>query len=269
MKVVIVGCGWLGQQLGVFLAQHNYIVTGSRRSAEGLALLHKSIRPLLLDLNQPPKDDVELLELLHDAVLICAIPPQHNIAGEHYVAALIQLSLLAKQAQSRAILHFSSVGIYQGLSGLIDEQTPLQLTNNRVNTLFQAEQILQQSGVPCITMRLAGLMGKGRHPARFLAGRPIVNPTAAITMVHADDICRATMCILDQPFTNAMYNLSCPQSVQRQIFYQKAAETAGLTIAETGPELEPSKIVDASAFCQRYGFHYRFPSAVDALMYCN
>ena len=48
-SVVILGCGWLGTQLGVQLSGQGHQVWGSRRSSERLATLPASIQPLQWD----------------------------------------------------------------------------------------------------------------------------------------------------------------------------------------------------------------------------
>ncbi len=76
------------------------VSAGKRQSVAALSQLPPPIRPLLLQLPclQP---DSELLAILQDAWLICALPPAVRQQGpEHYPAVLNNLAQLALQAKS-------------------------------------------------------------------------------------------------------------------------------------------------------------------------
>ncbi|MDP2714923.1 NAD(P)H-binding protein [Rheinheimera sp.] len=264
MKIVIVGCGWLGQQLAAVLSSTGYQVYASRRSAAALADLPPGVTGITLDLNQAVVTDAALNSIFHAAVVICAIAPGRQQPGNNYVQSLQRLNAVMQQAGSRALLHFSSSGIYQGLDGDADETAELQLQHPRVQLLAGGEQALQQFGC-CITLRLAGLMGPGRHPGRFVAGKTLPDPDAPVNMLHSNDIVAAVQSILAQPaFSPAIYNLCCPEPVSRRIFYQQAAVLAGSEV-EFALHTDTQRRVNPQRFIAQYGFHYRYQSACDAL----
>lgn len=266
-KVVIIGCGWLGQQLGLTLAQAGYQVFGSRQSVAALSQLPPPIRPLLLQLPclQP---DSELLAILQDAWLICALPPAVRQQGpEHYPAVLNNLAQLAQQAKVRGVIHCSSSGVYVGLSGEVTEQTPLNLAG-KAAYLAAGEQALQQLK-PCITLRLAGLIGPGRHPGRFGCSGTLAGADLAVNLVHVADIAAFIQLLLTQPHPASDYvNLCCPQHPTKQQFYPQAAAHLGLPAVSFSAADEPARVV-SSAHSQAYaGFSYRFASPLQALDCC-
>ena len=125
-KVVIVGCGWLGQQLGIVLAEHGFSVFGSRQSAAGLAELPSAIQPILLRLPLAITD-VALTEIFSESWLICAIPPSARLqSASHYAEQLQSLVELAIAAGVRGVIHCASTGVYQGLTGDVDEESQVQ-----------------------------------------------------------------------------------------------------------------------------------------------
>lgn len=266
-KVLIIGCGWLGQQLGVALADAGYLVTGSRQTLQSLSLLPKQIQPLLLQLPAAAEQpSAELLALLRDAWLICALPPAaQRQTDQQYLAALAAVSQLAQLGGCCGVIHCSSTGIYQGLSGEVDEQSPLT-DQPKVQLLFQAEQQLQQFQ-PCITLRLAGLIGPGRHPARLSRGRPLTGPELPVNLVHATDIMRFIMMLLQQPAQSQCVNLCCPEHPVKAEFYQAAAAKAGLPAPVFIGADQPPRWVSAqqSLAC---GFCYQYPSPVAAIDAC-
>jgi len=271
-KVVIIGCGWLGQQLGTFLAAHGFRLFGSRQSVAGLAELPKVIEPLLLQLPLAVSD-ATCSEILADSWLICAIPPAaRQQSPAQYADQLQSLVTLAATAGVRGLIHCSSTGVYQGLSGDVDERSEV-LKLGRAGQLLAAEQLLQQ--LPgCITLRLAGLIGPGRHPARFGQGRSLAGPELPVNLVHAIDICRFVLMLLQRPtapvdaYQPEIYNLCCPEHPRKDDLYQTAAARAGLAPVIFTAATEPARRVISTKSQQQDGFSYQFTSPFAALSFC-
>jgi nucleoside-diphosphate-sugar epimerase len=271
-KVVIIGCGWLGQQLGVELAAKGFSVFGSRQSAAGLAELPAVIQPVLLQLPVTTAD-ASFMAILADSWLICAIPPAaRQQSAIQYAAQLQNLVDLASAAGVRGLIHCASTGVYQGLSGDVDEHSQVQ-QSGRAGQLLAAEQILQQ--LPnCITLRLAGLIGPGRNPARFGQGRALAGPDLPVNLVHAMDIGRFVLMLLQRPAAQSIanqpeiYNLCCPDHPRKADFYQTAAAQAGLAAVTFTAAEEPERRV-LSWYSQQQGdFKYQFESPFQALRFC-
>lgn len=271
-KVVIVGCGWLGQQLGTVLAAQGFSVYGSRQSSAGLAELPEVIQPLLLKL-PVAFADAALTAIVKDSWLICAIPPAaRQQSPMQYAAQLQSLVELAMAAGVRGVIHCSSTGVYHGLSGDVDEQSPVQ-QSGRGGLLLAAEQLLQQ--IPhCITLRLAGLIGPGRNPAKFGQGRALAGPDLPVNLVHAADIGRFVLMLLQRPAaevittTPEVYNLCCPDHPYKADFYQTAAVKAGLPTVVFTDAVEPARKVISTKSQQQTDFCYQFESPLQALSFC-
>lgn len=268
MKVVIVGCGWLGSHLVPQLLVAGHDVTVTRRTVSAMVAAGAAVGFQQLDLTRPVADPAAIVKLFTDAVVICAITPGRQQQDDSYGYSLTQLAGLLQQAGSRGVIHFSSTGIYQGLAGDVTEQSLLVLSDPRVARLYSGEQAIQQFQ-PCITLRLAGLMGPGRHPARCSAAKALTDADAAVNMVHSADICRAVMQLLSYPSLPAgTYNLVCPQRVSRVEFYQQAAKLAGSTVSFAGTADKQRRVM-AQTFIERFGFQYQFARATAALAYCD
>jgi nucleoside-diphosphate-sugar epimerase len=270
-KVLIIGCGWLGQHIAPVLAAAGYQIFGSRRTQAAAEALPAPIQGFMQDF-QPPWSAAQLA-LFQDAWVICTIPPGGRQGGvSDYPQVLRQLALLCQTAGIRGGIHISSTGIYQGLSGEVNEQAELQLTAPRVALLAAGEQALQQQG-SWLTLRLSGLMGPGRHPGRFAQGRVLNGAAQPVNMVHSADVAAAVLQTLSRwPLPRACYNLSAPQQLTKAEFYQAAAESQGLAatcIDLSAAAAEPARQVSSQRFIDDADFSFQFADPRSALPFCD
>jgi nucleoside-diphosphate-sugar epimerase len=191
MRVAILGCGYVGLELGRQL-QPDHEVVGVRRSAAGLRAVEAAgLKPVEGDLTEPATlsavPDV-------DAVVFAASSGGRgaSAAREIYV-----------QAQQQAIDHFcerdttpdryyytSSTGVYGDHDGdWVDEETPLDPQTKKTKVLAEAEQIALERpgnhGIDGTVVRLGGLYG----PDRYRLSRYIEGPVTGgyLNMIHRDD----------------------------------------------------------------------------------
>lgn len=270
-KIVIVGCGWLGQQIAPALAV-DWQVFGTRRSASAAQSLAAPVHGVVL-----PLDNTELSPALQavfaDAWVICTIPPGGRTGGAatDYLPVLKTLAALCQQAGIKGGIHISSTGVYQGLSGEVDETAALKLETPRVALLAAGEQLLRDTG-QWLTLRLAGLMGPGRHPGRFVAGKTLSGASHPVNMIHSADVAQALSAIISHwPLPRRCYNLSSPLRVSKQDFYQAAFAQLGnpeqVSFAADTTEL-PRQVL-ARALEQDTNFRYQFADARLALPNCG
>lgn len=269
MKILVIGAGWLGTQLATQLKADGHELWLSSRSVAKSSAVTELFGHFVLDLAQSVRPTAELTSLFKDAVVICTVPASRT-DGEGYTRALAQLATLMKQSGALACIHLSSTGIYEGLVGEVNEQSQLHLADPRIELLAVGEQLLRVA-VPCCTLRLAGLIGPGRHPARFLSGKQAGSPDVAVNMVHSSDICAAVSAIVKQQLWPDVYNLSSPEFCSKAEFYLTACELASLPV----PIFEPkgatiqSRRVSSAKSQTIAGFSYQFESALAALPFCS
>lgn len=269
MKILVIGAGWLGTQLASQLKADGHELWLSSRSAAKAASVKSHYNHFVLDLSQSVRPDAELEALFKDALVICTVPASRS-DGAGYIRALTQLAGLMKQLGSVACIHMSSTGIYEGLTGDVDEQSQLLRSDPRIE-LLETGETLVAAAVPCCTLRLAGLIGPGRHPARFLSGKPAGAADVAVNMVHSSDICAAVSAIVQQQLWPELFNLSCPEFCSKAGFYFTACELASLPAPqfESTPTATPSRRVLSTKSQTIAGFQYQFSSALAALPFCS
>lgn len=270
-KIIIVGCGWLGQLVAPVLSAAGWQVYGSRRSGEAAQSLAAPIHGVVLPLTDH-LITAEVQALLHDAWIICTIPPggRNGTTNSNYLTVLQNLALLCQQSDIKGGIHISSTGVYQGLAGEVDETAVLKLDNPRVTLLNAGEQLLRESG-PWLTLRLAGLMGPGRHPGRFVQGKTLSGATHPVNMVHSADVAQALLAIIGKwPLAQRCYNLSSPQRVTKHDFYQAAFAQLGISeaLSFNTEATEPPRRVLANVLSRDSGFCYQFADARQALAAC-
>lgn len=269
MKILVIGAGWLGTQLADVLQAEGHELWLSSRSPAKSSTVIEGCGHFVLDLGQSVRPTPQLEALFKDALVICTVPASRS-DGEGYLRSVAQLATLMKSSGSAACIHLSSSGVYEGLSGEVDEQSQLVLSDPRVELLAIGEKLLH-GAVPCCTLRLAGLIGPGRHPARFLSGKQAGGADVAVNMVHSIDVCAAVSAIVRQALWPELFNLSSPSFCSKAEFYLTACELASLPAPEFDPKAShPSGRRVVSAKSQTIaGFSYRFDSALAALAFCS
>jgi nucleoside-diphosphate-sugar epimerase len=205
MKVLILGCGYVGAAFGASLAARGAEVTGTRRGLEnGQQLVAHGILPLAFD----GTDGGDLIEAAQQAdVILQSIPPGKS--GDQAFDLLAPV--LSKHEHLRWIGYLSTTGVYGDRHGgwafEVDKPTPL---SEEAKRRCYAEQAWQSLPTPAHVFRLPGIYGPGRSALeQVLAGtaRRIDRPGQVFSRAHRDDIVEALLTSLDQPWPGRIYNI--------------------------------------------------------------
>ncbi|MFC7134138.1 MULTISPECIES: SDR family oxidoreductase [Salinibaculum] len=200
MRVAILGCGYVGLELGRQLAPDHEVV-GVRRSDAGLAAIEAAgFDAVRADLTDPSTlaavPDV-------DAVVFAASSGGRgaDAAREVYVTG-----------QEAAIDHFcgrddaperycytSSTGVYGDHGGdWVDEATPLDPQTDKTKVLATAERVAlerpAEHGIDGTVARFAGLYGPDRYRLERYVEGPVTE--GYLNMVHRDDAAGAVRHLL-------------------------------------------------------------------------
>ena len=194
MRVVVVGCGYVGLALAEGLDSRGHAVTGVRRSDAGLdavVAVGSDVEAVRADATEP-----ESLGALPDAdaVVFAASSGGRDAdaAREVYVDGLANV---VDEYGSRAsppdrLVYTSSTGVYGDHDGgWVDEETPVDPTTEKTRVLAEAERIATEraahAGIDGTVVRFAGLYG----PDRYRLERYVEGPVTAgyLNMVHRDD----------------------------------------------------------------------------------
>ena len=262
-SVSIIGCGWLGQALAQrLLASHTKLIASyqSEQSHDKLKALNipatQLILPLVDDLmNSQHLDNIAGVDpqLFQQNVLIIAIPPQLKKGRVDYPLKIKQLVHLAELGKTQHIILLNSTAIYNGLVGKVDEASQLNVNAEKVASLLAAEQVAKSFSKRVHILRLAGLVGPGRHPGKFLqAGRVFENASATVNLVHQTDVVDILSKLIHLGGTDSkqsIYNVVSNTDSDRQGYYQLAAQALGLPVPQFAMEQSKSagkKIIGAA-----------------------
>ena len=194
MRVVVVGCGYVGLALAGQLDARGHAVTGVRRSDDGLDAVD-AVGPNVDAVRADATDPASLEGLPDaDAVVFAASSGGRgaDAAREVYVDGLANV---VDEYGSRAsppdrLVYTSSTGVYGDHDGgWVDEETPLDPTTEKTEVLAEAERIAIErtsgAGIDGTVVRFAGLYG----PERYRLERYVEGPVTAgyLNMVHRDD----------------------------------------------------------------------------------
>ncbi|GHE94089.1 NAD(P)-binding domain-containing protein [Thalassotalea profundi] len=234
-SVGIIGCGWLGQALASQLLQNNYYVVGTATSLERLAQISSLgaiSEQLTLPLELADKNSYQCFDCQS---LIIAITPQLRSGKVDYPKKIAQVVAKAQQGKVKQIILINSTAIYGGLKGDVTETSPLDLSQPKVETLLEAENIIFNSGIHAVSLRVAGLVGPNRLPGNFFKpGLSLKEPNAYVNLIHQADIVSCITHLIANVEITGVYNVASAMKVSKLEFYHKAA----LSLGKTPPEFE-------------------------------
>jgi nucleoside-diphosphate-sugar epimerase len=234
-KISILGIGWLGFPLAKKLIEIGYDVKGSTTSESKLEhLKNNNIQPFQLELSED-KIIGNVEGFLAEAdILIINIPPKlRGNSSESFVEKMKLLIVEIEKSKIKKMLFVSSTSVYADAFPIveIDENSIPNPDSESGKQLLQAEELLlSNKSFQTTILRFGGLIGKDRHPIKFLSGRTNVeNPDAPINMIHQED-CIGVICeILNQVQNdNIIFNAVAPQHPTRKEYYHKKAEISNL-----------------------------------------
>ncbi|GGO71018.1 SDR family oxidoreductase [Bowmanella pacifica] len=261
----ICGCGWLGFPLALQLTRSGHKVLGTSRSENKLALLlqqnisaYRFSLGELLPWSSPPD------------VLVLNLPPgRRQFDEQSFTKDMTTLIQQALEQQSK-ILFISSTSIYGQALGEITEQHMPQPDTASAKAHLRLEQQILQSGQGSI-LRLAGLIGPGRHPVKQLSGRVLDKGEQKVNLVHQQDVITAIEAIIQQGQWQQVFHLSATEHPSRAEFYTWAAAKAGLNAPQFTPATTADKgrWINADASLKTLGIGLRYPSPYDMPIECD
>jgi len=187
VRVVILGCGYVGLALGRQLTPTHDVI-GVRRSDAGIeAIEDAGFRGVQADVTMPGA-----LRAVPDAdaVVFAASSGGRgaDAAREVYVEGqrTAMEAFAARESPPDRYVYTSSTGVYGDHGGAwVDEGTPIEPTTPKTEALAEAESIALSGAIDGTVVRFAGLYGPGRYRlARYLEG-PVTE--GYLNMIHRDD----------------------------------------------------------------------------------
>jgi len=265
-KVAIVGLGWLGMPLALSLTARGWQVTGSKTTQDGVEAARMcGINSYLLRLEPELICDADDLdELMNVDALVITLPARRTGPGEtFYLQAMQEIVDSALAHRIPRIIFTSSTSVYGEFNGIAKENTPRNPVTASGRVLKELEDWLHNlPGTSVDILRLAGLVGPGRHPGRFFAGKTAPDGQHGVNLVHLEDVVNAITLLLQAPKGGHIYNICAPLHPARATFYPVMARQLNLAAPHflDASHDDKGKIIDGSRITKELGFDYQYPA---------
>lgn len=258
MTTSILGCGWYGKALGTTLAAKGMRVNGSTTSEDkvaGLAAL--GILPFVVEIDA---DDLKADPAFFNCdVLVISIPPRlRKDEGADYLPKLKHAIEAIKYHEIKKVIYTSSTGVYGDRNNEVNERTDPQPDSENGVILRQAELLFENEiSFKTAILRFGGLIGPGRDPGKFFAGKTnIPNGRAPVNLIRLEDCVGTTKAVIERDAFGYVFNACSPEHPTKTDFYRDAAACSGLPLPEFIDELGNWKIVNSINVPQILGYQF-------------
>jgi nucleoside-diphosphate-sugar epimerase len=229
MRILIVGCGYVGIPLGALLAGRGHSVFGLRRSGDAdHSLQSAGITPIHADISNPaslpPNPTFD--------VVINLVSSSKGGADEYrqvYLEGTRNVIRWLTNSPPRVYLYTSSTSVYaQADASWVTEQSPAEPGSPTSHLLLETERELlsahRATGFPAIILRPSGIYGpeRGHLFKQFLRGEATLRDDGSswINMIHVTDLASAITHLIDRGVPGEIYNVTDDEPVTQVDYFQ-------------------------------------------------
>jgi nucleoside-diphosphate-sugar epimerase len=254
MRILIVGCGYVGLPLGAELVKQGHEVFGLRRSRGAEADLEAAgIKLLIGDITKP--EQLTQLPASYDWVVNC-VSASGGGAEEYrevYLQGTRNLIEWLGAAPPKKFVYTSSTSVYgQNDGSPIKENSPTEPAVETGKVLVETERVLieaaREGKFPAVILRLAGIYGpdRGYWFKQYLKNEARIEGSGAriLNMIHREDVAGVIIAALKSGRPGEVYNAVDDEPVSQLHFFQWLS-------GPLGKELPPSAPEDAEAVRKR------------------
>jgi nucleoside-diphosphate-sugar epimerase len=246
MRVLIIGCGYVGMPLGAELAKQGHEVFGLRRSMGAVADLKSAgIKPLTGDISKA--EQLAQLPGGYDWVINC-VSASGGGAEEYrevYLQGTRNLIEWLGAAPPKKFVYTSSTSVYgQNDGSLVKENSPTEPVVETGKILVETERVLLEAArerrFPAVILRLAGIYGpdRGYWFKQYLKNEARIEGNGAriLNMIHRDDVVGAIIAALKSGRPGEVYNAVDDEPVTQLGFFQWLSGPLGKELPPSAPE---------------------------------
>jgi nucleoside-diphosphate-sugar epimerase len=244
MRVLIIGCGYVGLPLGAELVRLGHEVFGVTRSeASHPQLRAASITPLLADISQ--RASLDALPLPLDWVVNTVSSRRGGV--EEYQQVYLQgtrhLLDWLSPTPLKKFVYTSSTSVYGQTDGsAVKETSPAEPASDTGRILVETENVLLDAvstkKFPAVILRVAGIYGPDRghlfqqylKDEASIAGRG----ERLLNMIHQTDLVHCIIAALKNGRPGEIYNTSDDEPVPEIHFFRWLSETLGKNMPPFG-----------------------------------
>ena len=277
MRVLIVGCGYVGLPLGIELIRLGHEVFGLRRnsSAEN-ELKSAGIQPLFADVTKP--DELKKLPREFDWVVNCVAAggDAENYREVYFNGTRNLIDWLAPNPPKKFV-YTSSTSVYAQTDGSqVKESSPTEPTSETSKILVETEKVLldatAQKKFPAVILRVVGIYGpeRGHLFKQFLKNEARIECDGSrnLNMIHRDDLVGCIIAALKSGRAGEIYNAVDDEPVSQRTFFEWLAGTLGKYPPPSEPENSAedrkrgvtNKRVSNRKLKMELGYQFKYPN---------
>ena len=254
MRVLIIGCGYVGLPLGAELVKQGHEVFGLRRSAGAEAELKSAgVKPLTADITKA--EQLAQLPATYDWVVNC-VSASGGGAEEYrevYLQGTRNLIEWLGASPPKKFVYTSSTSVYgQNDGSLVKENSSTEPAVETAQILVETERVLLEAvrtrKFPAVILRLAGIYGpdRGHWLKLYMSNEARIEGNGAriLNMIHRDDVAGVIIAALKSGRPGEVYNAVDDEPVSQLGFFQWLS-------GPLGKELPSSASEDAEAVRKR------------------
>ena len=236
-RVLIIGCGDVGQRAAKQLVGRNKVVALTSSPSKQADLRGQGITPILGNLDVP--ETLQRLAGWATRVLHLAPPPSDRV-GEWSTdpRTLNLVRALKKRALPRSLVYGSTSGVYGDCQGQwVSESQPVKPHTPRAMRRVDAEKVVRflgRSGVRATILRIPGIYApdrpNGTPRERLLKGTPVLlaQDDVYTNHIHSDDLARACVAALWRGKPQRVFHVSDDTHLKMGDYFDAAADLMGL-----------------------------------------
>lgn len=293
MKILTLGCGYVGATLGTKLQMLGHEITGVVRTPESAKALQASGFKVRIADCSIPKEAVTACEGEFDVVVFAI-----SSKGSDYQCTYVQgmqnvLSAFSKgEKLPRLFFYTSSTSVYTQTDGeWVDENSPCQPLHENGKFLLQTEQLLSQAAknrFSTYILRLSGIYGPGRHAMvdKLRAGIEALPGDGLhwINQIHRDDVVSAIIHLISKfegqnsKFESRILNISDHEPIVQHDYVAWLCERLNRPVPSYNPKqkvvsrrghsFQPNRRISTRALCKT-GWTPIYPSFREGLANCQ
>lgn len=248
MRVLIVGCGYVGLPLGVELVKQGHEVFGLRRSSAGDAeLTAAGLKPLTADITRP--GDLAQLSGPFDWVVNTVSSTKGGVEEyqQVYLAGTRHLVDWLAPMGLKKFVYTSSTSVYGQTDGsVVKESSPTEPASPTSKLLVETEKVLldaaQAKKFPAVILRVAGIYGpeRGHLFLQYLRNEARISGKGdrLLNMIHRDDLVNVIIAALKNGRPGEVYNAVDDEPVAQIHFFRWLSESLGKWMPPVATEEE-------------------------------
>jgi nucleoside-diphosphate-sugar epimerase len=273
-RVAIIGCGYLGRELGRILASRGHRVMATTTTPARLPELEAAG----MDARRIVSSDLAgIAGLMADCdvvYLTLAAGRRSTSYREIYLAAAQNVVRAFPASPVTRVIYTSSTAVYaQDDGNWVDEFSPTEPTSENARALVETERALLDGapvGIQVSVVRLGGIYGPGRSMLDFaerFAGQERSDGDVFLNLVHVDDVVAALVRLLDVPH-HGQLNLVADHPTTRRTVFDPLLAAHGLPPVRwtSDPHAGRGKRVRNGRIKELLGLRLRHPRYVPELL---